>query len=97
MQLRDITSEALIFYGSKKFTVPCKVNKPVCEPPLKLTQELRKLKLDWLNVNSVIQCHLTVGKKHVFDARRILNSLLKTEQPISGRDIFIAASRHTIF
>ena len=47
--------------------VLCKVNKPICELPLKFRRELRKLKLDCSMVNSFIQCRLTIGKKHVFD------------------------------
>ena len=40
--------QVLPFYESQqqKFAVLRKVNKPICEPPLKLTRELRKLKLD---------------------------------------------------
>ena len=51
------------FYESQKFTILCKVNKPICEPPFKLTGELRKLKLDWSTVNLVVKCHLTIRKK----------------------------------
>ena len=35
----------------QKFAVLRNVNKPICEPPLKLTRESRKLKLHWSTVN----------------------------------------------
>ena len=56
-------------YESTNFAVLHKVNKPICEPSLKLTRELRTLKIDWSTVNSVIQCRLTIRKNHVYDTK----------------------------
>ena len=53
---------------SQRFDILLKVNKPICETPLKLTRELRNLKCNWSTVNSVVQYRLTIRKTHLYDA-----------------------------